>query len=534
VTPSLVELVVPTGAKRTKTLTLQGGGSAPLVWELSETGGGRQASQTIARAITADARHAGANSSVHDTRALFAGVNSVNGFTPTSAGDVLASFIPAGVQVPWGVGVADNLWLSDAQALRDSEFRLDGTPTGVSWPTPWATGFPADMAYVSDRNLMCQVVVGGDNGIHCFDPTTGAVVDQITGQFPWTVFGQRGLAYKPDDDTFFIGGWDEGVIYHVKGLSHDDKGTVVSSCVPADGSISGLAYNQSMGVLWAATNSPTDTVYELDPATCEVLSVIAHPSPGFNSGGLDLDPAGNLWMVAQNDHTAFLVESGVPNYTDVTWLSPTPTSGTLAPGATQQIQLSIDTTGLQPGLYLASLIVNTNAGRTPQLRIPISLVVSDYQKTIDVGSDADYTDASGEVWASDQAWSAGSFGYVQRSLTYRRDHTIAGTREPRLYQSERIDPYAYRFDNVPNGVYQIDLRFAELRDKGIANRLFDVVIESTTVLPAHDIEYEKGAFAADDHTFYVEVADAQLDIRFIPLEGQPVLNGLRVTRRPDR
>jgi hypothetical protein len=82
----------------------------------------------------------------------------------------------------------------------------------------------------------------------------------------------------------------------------------------------------------------------------------------------------------------------------------------------------------------------------------------------------------------------------------------------------------------------VNLRFAELTALSFGERLFDVIIESTVVLPAHDIRYEAGASAADDHTFFVEVTDARLDIRLAPRTGfaNPVINALRVTHRTDR
>jgi len=46
---------------------------------------------------------------------------------------------------------------------------------------------------------------------------------------------------------------------------------------------------------------------------------------------------------------------------------------------------------------------------------------------------------------------------------------------------------------VPNGIYEIDLKFAEIVKLGKKERcVFDVVIEDTVVLPAHDIQYEVG------------------------------------------
>lgn len=114
---------------------------------------------------------------------------------------------------------------------------------------------------------------------------------------------------------------------------------------------------------------------------------------------------------------------------------------------------------------------------------------------------------------------------------------IIGTSDPVLYQSQQVNPYAYRFDNVPNGMYEVDLEFAELNGN-IRNgkRVFDVILENTLVLPAHHIRYEVRSMTADDHTFTVEVTDARMDVRLVPRAGaeSPVINALRVTHRPDR
>jgi hypothetical protein len=359
------------------------------------------------------------------------------------------------------------------------------------------------------------------------------VVESIVGDFEWIQAGQRGLAYDPSDDTFYVGGWVSGAIYHVRGTTHAVPGEVISQCSPADPSISGLALNTSMGVLWAATNSATDTVFELDPADCSVLSTVEHPDPGFNGAGLELDTAGNLWMVSQAKNTIYLVESGVPSFADVPWLAAQPGTGALAPGQSQTIDVTFDSSALEPGLYLAALYVVSDAGRTPQLRIPVSLVVSGYRRAVDAGNRQSYTDSQQDVWAADRAY-AGDWGYVNDSLTWTSTRDIAGTSDPTLYRSLRADPFGYRFDHVPNGVYQVELRFSQLLDLDPGQRQFDVIIEDTLVLPAYDPAYRRGPYHADDHTFFVPVSDGQLDVRFAQRIGLPIINALRVTHRPDR
>jgi hypothetical protein len=166
------------------------------------------------------------------------------------------------------------------------------------------------MTYLPAQGLLCQVNVGGDNGIHC--RSSNGLEDAIIGTFPWTAASQRGLAYRPQDDMFYVAGWNQGVLYRIKGLSHPDRGTVFSQCTPANGTISGLAYNAAFNVLWVATNGETDTVYQLNPDTCEVLGALRHPDPGWNGGGLEMDENGNLWMVSYNSGIIFLVDSGLP------------------------------------------------------------------------------------------------------------------------------------------------------------------------------------------------------------------------------
>jgi len=253
---------------------------------------------------------------------------------PQAPGTVIKSWVPPGlIYTPFGVGYTGQLWISEPITNKNYEFTVGGT-AGRAWLAGWTgSGWIADMTYLPGRNLLCQVTVGGDRGIYCWDPGTGAVTDKIVGTFPWTSTTQRGLAYRADDDTFYIGGWNQGIIYRIKGLSYSDKGAVVRQCTPADPNnvggnlgISGLAYNAAFKVLWVATNSATDTVYALNADftdTCAIVptaglnGTLPHPDPesnggaGRNGGGLEMDENGNLWMVSQGSARAFLIASGL-------------------------------------------------------------------------------------------------------------------------------------------------------------------------------------------------------------------------------
>ena len=288
-------------------------------------------------------------------------------------------------------------------------------------------------------------------------------------------------------------------------------------------------------MVWEATNSATDTIYELDPSTCNVLGTLNHPSPGFNGAGLEMDDSGNLWMLSQNDHLAYLIDSGVPAFNDVPWLSEDPTSGTLAPQASQDVQVTVDTTGLAPGLYTASLFFVTNSGRQPQIRIPVSVLVSGYRVGVNAGGAA-YTDGNGDTWQADQKWTRNGWGYYnKKAKAISTTATIKDTSDQALYQDARENPLEYRFSKVPNGTYEVDLRYAEIQGAKPYARLFDVILENTLVEPAFDISGEVGKNTADQHTYFVKVADGTLNVRLIPRAGYlpPIINAIRVTNRPD-
>jgi Malectin domain len=186
-------------------------------------------------------------------------------------------------------------------------------------------------------------------------------------------------------------------------------------------------------------------------------------------------------------------------------------------------------------VYDASLIFVTNSGREPNLRVPVRLVVPAYR----VGINADngqYVDSHGDTWVADRAFTAGGYGYLGSSTTESSNHAIAGTVDDPLYQNLRRRMYEYKFDGLAPGIYQVELRFAELARTRPNTHLFDVILENNLVLPAHDIALEVGSFAADDHSYFIRVDDGSLDVRLIRRAGfgQPTINAVRVTSRPDQ
>lgn len=91
-----------------------------------------------------------------------------------------------------------------------------------------------------------------------------------------------------------------------------------------------------------------------------------------NPGDLDLE-----WMI--------LEEAGGPctNPANVTWLSVDPIAGTTPPALSTPVDVTLDSTGLAPGVYLASLCVESNdpdpgpGNGTELVVVPVELTVSE-------------------------------------------------------------------------------------------------------------------------------------------------------------
>ena len=520
---------------RTATATLHlgnPGGHADLDVEIGEVDlGGPSSAAAIAASTTKVKLPAGADPNARSTRGFGAAANGLA--VPPSIkadGDVLASW-PTGMANPWGVGYDGGVWLSDFEDIIDVHFTAGGErgdEFGIGPVGEWG----GDIAFDTARNLIWQVAVGGDNGIYGLDPADGSVEQVITGS-PWDNISQRGLAYDPGQDVFYIGGWNEGIVYKVAGPSWPTPGETLNQCAPPDYAISGLAFNRSFGMLWEATNSETDAMWLLDPLTCEASVGIPHPDGSNNGAGLELDAVGNLWAVGQFTQNAYLIESGLPSFSDVSWLTVTPTEATVAPDESIDIDITVDSTGLEPGVYRALVVILTNDPDNSTIQVPVTLVVPTFQQGVDAGGGAT-TALNGDLYGADRGYGTGPYGYLGASSNKNTAAAIDGTEDDGLYQDARVGMTSYRFD-VPDGVYKVDLRFAEIANVKANGRKFDVTIEGDVVLPGLDVFAAAGGKnTALDRTFIVSVTDGHLDIGFVAQRGdKPIINAILVTGLPE-
>lgn len=150
---------------------------------------------------------------------------------------------------------------------------------------------------------------------------------------------------------------------------------------------------------------------------------------------------------------------------------------------------------------------------------------------VNAGSNADFVDDGNAVWAADQSYKKGSWGSVGSDLkAISTGRNILGTLDDPLYQTMLSGPVKYRFD-VPDGDYEIELRFVEPEFKNAGKRVFDIKFNQRTFMGNTDLVIEAGylqSYARKVRT--IASGREGLLIELIPRAGSPVLSGIRVKR----
>ncbi|MEU2246681.1 S8 family serine peptidase [Streptomyces sp. NPDC019224] len=247
----------------------------------------------------------------------------------------------------------------------------------------------------------------------------------------------------------------------------------------------------------------------------------------------------------QRERTLTLTNDGssaqytVAEKSGASWLKISSASGTLAAGAQRGVTLTFDTSAAKPGtVYNGTLVLTSQSARAPTLSLPLKLVVPAYQQGVDTGADVASVDALGDTWGSDRSYATGEFGFTgdNSALIYTgKDIAGAGSSQAQqLLRSGREGITEYRFDNVPSGVYQVELGFAEVAGTKPGARVFDVLGEGVEKVPNVDVRLESGAArTALFKKFTVKVTDGQLNLGFKAVTGKTLVNSIRVTQRPD-
>ena len=148
---------------------------------------------------------------------------------------------------------------------------------------------------------------------------------------------------------------------------------------------------------------------------------------------------------------------------------------------------------------------------------------------VNVGSNAQYLDASGTVWIEDRPYTKGSFGRIGGNASlFARGEIIKSTADAPLYYSFLDSLQGYRFD-VRDGRYTVTLYFAESKDLTPGERVFDVRINGTPVEQGLDLVKSYGFAVAIKKTYTVDVKDGQgIQIAFDARIGNTLLSGVKI------
>jgi hypothetical protein len=182
---------------------------------------------------------------------------------------------------------------------------------------------------------------------------------------------------------------------------------------------------------------------------------------------------------------------------------------------------------------IANLDIHAVAGKFKAHDHCIPVWVRDGALNLDFRADANYPKLSGfvvEKWDGDSKWgiNAGGPRFVGDSgIVYEEDMFYssgaragtsaeildAGDGEP--YRTERFGAFSYDIP-LPDGVYQVTLKFAEIYWKEPGKRVFDVSIEGREVLGGLDLLAWVGPLEPYDFPILSVVEDGELNIVLTP------------------
>lgn len=225
-------------------------------------------------------------------------------------------------------------------------------------------------------------------------------------------------------------------------------------------------------------------------------------------------------------------KTATPTNTPPPTATPTPTwTPTFTPTASQTRTHTPTATGTATwtftpaptAMQTATVTRTPTASNTPTA----SPTVSQYLRRVNAAGTS-FTDSLGQVWSPDQAYASGGWGYV--SGTAKSSTTaVNGTVDDALYQKYREAMTEYDF-TVPNGSYDVILKFAEFGATATGKRVMKITIEGAVVAASLDVYALAGKATAYDKTYIVTVSDGLLNIAFAKVSGtlSPMVSAIQV------
>jgi hypothetical protein len=130
-----------------------------------------------------------------------------------------------------------------------------------------------------------------------------------------------------------------------------------------------------------------------------------------------------------------------------------------------------------------------------------------------------YVDGTGMVYEHDVLYSAGS--------TAKTTAPIVGTEDSSLYQTERYGTFSYNIP-IPNGVYRVTLKFAEIAWNAPGKRVFGVSIEGQQEIADLDLLLKVSKYESYDYPVMVTVNDGVLNLKFASEVNHAMLSAVLI------
>jgi beta-glucanase (GH16 family) len=144
---------------------------------------------------------------------------------------------------------------------------------------------------------------------------------------------------------------------------------------------------------------------------------------------------------------------------------------------------------------------------------------------INVGGSS-FLGKDGVSYEPDQSILGGTVGIVDRAL---------GTQDPELFKTFRYGNITIQHP-LPNGTYDLTLKFIEPDDLPVGSRVFNVIAEDHVVISRLDVRRMRDnnrLSGLSSSVTDVAVTDGQLDITFSADIGEPILSAVVVRRRTE-
>ncbi|ACL15493.1 PKD domain-containing protein [Methanosphaerula palustris] len=237
-------------------------------------------------------------------------------------------------------------------------------------------------------------------------------------------------------------------------------------------------------------------------------------------------PVANFTATPMNGTAPLLV-----TFTDTSTNTPTTWNWSFGDGNTATLQNPTHTY-TTPGAYTVTLTVSNAVGNSTATK---TVMVYNNQNTIrvDAGYGANSTDCLGNVWLADREYTSGMWGYSPTGAPlYSVNGSIANTSDPALYRTSRWSTTGtvdYQF-NVPNGNYNVQLKFAETDTSINAGnpRKFDVTVNNNPVASSFDVYGTVGANSTADLYSNVTVIDNLIHVVLKGTTGQPMIAAIGI------